>query len=321
MAHDPHLEANLLSAWLEGGLGTADSLRVTAHLNRCQECRRIAACAGSILPAAAPSHRQTWLPSLALAASLVLVAGLSWPLSRPWLRTPVPALPAPRATVALPATSLTAAVTKVPSARTRPAIHKPRTAPLVARQVSAPAPLPVDALPDPSADVNRLNFSPASTGFADQPPRFGAQQTLTAWGGATQNLPLSAAPSLASRLSYAGDEPLDFSQASTGSEPHPWGMGWADAPAGSAPSLRVAGLSMRVETAVDSVLWAASRNDQVFTSTDHGAHWRTVVLPGAAAAPATVVSIRFQNPQEGSIRDRRGATWLTHDGGITWARR
>lgn len=320
MARELHLEANLLSAWLEGGLGAADSRRVTAHLNHCRECRRIAACAGILLRDAAPPRPavRSWLPTLALAASLVLVAGLSWPLSRPWLLTRVPAPPAPAAAVALPVAAPAAAI--VPAARPRPAVRRPHPAPATVRRLAAPVLAPLAPSPAPPIEVTSINFPPASTGFADQPPQFGARQALSAWGGATRSLPLAASPSLASRLSYASDDPLDFSQASVGGALNPWGMGWAGAPAGSAPSLRIAGVSMHVETAVGGVLWAASRNDQVFTSADHGAHWRAVTLPSASAALALVVSITFQNAQDGSIRDRRGATWITRDGGTTWSR-
>jgi hypothetical protein len=323
MAPDQHPDANLVSAWLEGGLGAADRERVTAHLNRCRECRQITACAASLLRDAPAPWRTApfWSPKLALAASLLLVLGLSWPLSSPWLQARVPVAPSPQLTMASPAAPLAAPVAiavKLPHPRLMK--HQPNVRRLTTRPVTMPMAPAVAVSPVAPAVVSNISLAPPSTGFADQPPRFGAQQALAAWGGATQALPISSAPSLASRLSYAGDETLDFSQASMGSALRPWGMGWTDAAAGAAPSLRIAGLSMRVETAVGSVLWAAARNDQVFTSADHGAHWRPVVLPGAAAASASVVSITFADAQTGSIRDRRGATWLTHDGGITWTR-
>ena len=318
MAPDQHLDANRVSAWLEGGLGAAERVRVTAHLNRCPECRRIAACAGILLwDAARPPRRaaQFWLPPLALAASLVLVAGLGWP----WLQTQVPAVPAANPTLPPPAAVVTSP-TAAKVAQPRLAKRKPHSAPVTARPVALPMAPPAAAAQVPPTVVSSIHFSPSSTGFADQPPQFGAQQALTAWGGTTQALPISSPPSLASRLSYASDETLDFSQASTGSALNAWSMGWADTAAGAAPSLRVAGQVMRVETEVAGLLWAAARSDQVYSSADHGAHWHAVVLPGAAQSPATVLSIKFQDPEDGSIRDRRGFTWLTHDGGITWAR-
>lgn len=319
MAPELHPEANLLSAWLEGNLSRRSAARVTAHLGACGECRRLAACAGLLVQDNVASSRRAfgaWRPRFALAAATVLVAGAAWSLGR---RPTVPDY-APVAT-SRPILTLTPAPVRVAAPRPRPLVHRAALVSRPAKPVRVIAlPPPPDLLPTLDA-VPAIHFTSANAGFSDQPAQFGAQQALAAWGGATQSLPVAPPPVIAARLSYAGDEPLDFSQATVDTGLNPWGLGWAGASAANAAPLRIAGIAMHVQAADAGSLWAASRTDQVYTSSDHGVHWRPVVLPGASQSPAAVASISFQNQREGVIRDRTGATWLTHDAGASWVRR
>jgi hypothetical protein len=75
----------------------------------------------------------------------------------------------------------------------------------------------------------------------------------------------------------------------------------------------------RVVSMIEGVVWAGGSNGALFRSTDNGQSWQKVVLSANGATEThTIVSIRFDTPQQGSIGTDNGATWTTSDGGESW---
>ena len=72
---DPHLDAGLLAAFVDGRLETAEAKKVEAHLAECADCRREAIEVRRLLPVTAPGWRWPAIGALAAAAVLVLVVG------------------------------------------------------------------------------------------------------------------------------------------------------------------------------------------------------------------------------------------------------
>lgn len=70
-ARDPHIEANVLAAFVDGRLGTADAAPVEAHLDECADCRRELIAVGRLL--STRSRRWSWSAGVLLAAAAVLL--------------------------------------------------------------------------------------------------------------------------------------------------------------------------------------------------------------------------------------------------------
>jgi len=83
----------------------------------------------------------------------------------------------------------------------------------------------------------------------------------------------------------------------------------------------VPGLRLRALANLGGIVWAAARTDQVFTSSDNGAHWHQITLPALAsnaAQPALVRSITLNGTSHVAIVAADGHTWITSDGGTSW---
>jgi hypothetical protein len=159
-------DAEVLAAWLEGGLSPDERALVAGHLSRCDACRRAVSLAATLEPApadpvdeallarlvAASRRRPAWRWAAAAAA---LVAGtLAVVFGRPE-KPPIPAAPVP-APVARTETAPPAPVPPAPLPE--PVVAAPPTPPVV--PPPAPPPAPVPAPPAPPA-VAKVETPPA----------------------------------------------------------------------------------------------------------------------------------------------------------------
>jgi hypothetical protein len=283
MGFDPHLDANLLAAWLEGGLTSRQRARVLRHIGECDDCRSWTACAQSahaglpareaLLPpqitlagAPAPGGYRRWLAPLSLAASAALVAAAVWRV-RPAV---VPKSPAAAPIHVLAAGTLPPA--QVPQPRLQAASATPAPRPRsfgVSRVAAVKALPPLVAAPAPAIQAPlqpRLDFAPLLTGFQDQPELPIANSSLASWDGAVNSGSGSATASDAVAITPAGTQ-----SAGTGAA-WPFASGFAsrggvsDGPL--APSI-ASGLG-----------WAISRGGEVLRSIGAGVWQAVPLVPG-----------------------------------------
>lgn len=350
-----HLDANVLSAYLEGGLNKQARRRVQAHLGDCAECRRWTLCAQSCTTLGpmvrARSQRLIWMAPLATAASVTLVVSAVW-LVRP---TTVQA-PTERAAVA-------ASVAATPAATQSKLPPAPRVLP--SRHLKAPAPTTLAGaeterlyLPPATSPVSgelpaAIDFTPLMTGFQDQAPMGVPRAQLASFtdphGTIATDAALPLAPNVAtpSATSFptspavSGFAGSNFTGANTLSSVNhdanvggpmapavSAGLGWAISRGGQvvrsigsgvwAAVPLVPGVRIHALSASDSNIWAAGLSNQVYVSQDHGSHWRVVHLPSIGNQTAPIQSIVFSDAHHGMITAANGRVWQTSDGGNQW---
>lgn len=80
--------------------------------------------------------------------------------------------------------------------------------------------------------------------------------------------------------------------------------------------------TFHVVSVVGSDVWAGGSGGALLHSSDGGQHWRQVPLvTGSGAETGTIVSIQFNDSQQGTVITAGGSRWSTSDGGITWTSR
>jgi Putative zinc-finger len=84
------------------------------------------------------------------------------------------------------------------------------------------------------------------------------------------------------------------------------------------PILGLAGSKMRVVSIMNGEVWVGGDNSRVYRSSDEGATWQEIPLPAKNGSAHTIVHIRFETAQTGTIDAADGTTWQTADGGNTW---
>jgi putative zinc finger protein len=72
---EPHLDASLVAAYVDGRAGSADVARIEAHLADCADCRREVIEVRRLLPGGTRRWRWSAAAALAAAAVLLLVVG------------------------------------------------------------------------------------------------------------------------------------------------------------------------------------------------------------------------------------------------------
>ncbi|HUX66372.1 MAG TPA: zf-HC2 domain-containing protein [Terriglobales bacterium] len=352
MVFEPHPDANLLAAYCEGALPADARQLVLAHLAACAPCRSVASgvAAAVGLPPTPPTPflapRPLWA-SLAAACLALAAAGLGpgfWPgFSQ---RPPQPAAAAPSFARLAPAPP--------PRSLARPRrLHPPRPPLPAPHALALPAGSPSrPTVPLPSAGAEfrpSIDFSPLMTGFLDQPPLRTPRGQLTAelasWTGSpsdpSPNPPLGtpavATPATLSTAAsvwpYANGFSSGLNQLPPSGPMAPSiasGLGWAISRGGQvlrsigagmwAAVPLVPGVRFTALFSSNATIWAGGRANQLFFSSDHGAHWRRVRLPGLGPHPPALSGISFSDPLHGQVAAADGSAWTTADAGLSWTK-
>jgi hypothetical protein len=80
--------------------------------------------------------------------------------------------------------------------------------------------------------------------------------------------------------------------------------------------------TFHVVSVVGADVWAGGSSGALFHSGDGGQHWSQVPLANASGAESgTIVSIQFNDAQQGTVITGSGSQWSTSDGGVTWTSR
>ena len=75
---------------------------------------------------------------------------------------------------------------------------------------------------------------------------------------------------------------------------------------------------MRVLSVANGEVWVGGENDRVYRSRDEGTTWLPILLPAKSGSPHTIIHIRFEAKNTGTIEAADGTTWNSEDGGTTW---
>lgn len=343
---DTHPSSDVLTAFAERVLSKGENQGVTDHLSHCAVCREVAFLASSAagkavaneedLKAAASAPRRRWSPRLVwsaiFAAVVLVVTGV---------------VVQQRFVAARPTTQL---ASKMANAPVLPSTEQQRA--VVAE------PVPETAVPSPSRETNRkppraktsaalaydaLGAPPQSATTAQQH----SAAPLAAGNSATQELPTiviggpvpAAVPPAPHVNSFAASEAQGTAAESTiarlGVAPqaamrsvgvaHPlWRItaeGHLEHFAGSVWTRVLAGESsgFRAVAVIGDEVWAGGNGGALFHSSDKGQKWgRVPVVTSVGTMTAAIVSIHFDDPQDGVVITEGGSRFSTNDGGITW---
>ena len=78
--------------------------------------------------------------------------------------------------------------------------------------------------------------------------------------------------------------------------------------------------AFRVVSVVGDQVWVGGNGGALFHSSDKGRQWgRVSVVTTSGTVTATIVSIQFDDPQNGLVITESGSRYGTSDGGITWS--
>jgi photosystem II stability/assembly factor-like uncharacterized protein len=75
---------------------------------------------------------------------------------------------------------------------------------------------------------------------------------------------------------------------------------------------------MRVVSVFDGEVWIGGDSSRLYHSTDNGATWNLIALPGKDGREHSIAHIHFQTAQSGTVGSDDGTVWTTSDGGSTW---
>lgn len=331
-----HPDADVLTAFAEGSLLERERLSVMGHLACCAECREVLSLSAVELPqpaqqlelvaAAAPfaaghTHRlklRVWLPWAAMAAGIVVACGVA--LHYEELRLAQGRLVA-RQQVTAPVVSSAVEQSPAPEPSQRVAPKRPasRTTPLPQQappqqQLAARAGAvreKYDAaqirLPESPVGDKAVSIQPSAMAAAQSTDLLGPKPPHNAAAFAGKMTGNSMATASVATIARAHWRINDQGQPERSFGEGPW-----------QPVLPGVNDKMRVLSISNGEVWVGGEDERVYRSRDEGATWQPVPLPARDAIRRTIVHIRFETPNTGTIEAADGTAWTTDDGGETW---
>ena len=77
--------------------------------------------------------------------------------------------------------------------------------------------------------------------------------------------------------------------------------------------------TLHAVSVVGDNVWAGGEDGALFHSGDGGQHWKRVpLISGSATETGSIISIQFENSQQGTVLTAGGARWSTSDGAVSW---
>ncbi len=348
-----HPDADQLTAFAENTLLPGERSGILAHLATCPSCREILRTAAAaaepesasiarpqLQPARSPLR--AWLPGMAIAASLIALAGSALLLyhatrsnvphtqtasnSRPALvaaQLPLPAsAPESHPAPAPPPPHLSAAKRRPSPPRARPSAG-PAPAVVIATQEApvqaqvAPTPLSLGVIagtapqtepaPARQAQISGLHGSMSAAKAASRGPaatRFEPRNAFAESSRAPASVmgQLVASPAVPAHWRIG-----DSGQIERSTEPGVW-----------QPVLTGQQVHFRVLSVSGADLWAGGDRLRLFHSADDGRAWLEVYLPSSADRTRAIAHIRVESQQKIIVEADDDTTWTTTDGGQTW---
>ena len=291
-----HPDANLLTAFVERSLKSAERVRVLEHLAACSSCREVvsfsAMPATSTVVSLAPSA-SSWLfwPALRWGAAVACVVVVGAVVTLHQKREPQ---------------QIAAVVTEGRSAAAR--IPEANTADQFARTHKAAASNPEDANHPvaPASPVEMADARPGSPLAAVVPGRakdaLAEPQNDQSDKFGTTNY--AAMTSLAPRWTLSADGTLQRSLDT--------GATWQTIVVSSKTVFRAL-------AANDLDIWVGGSAGALFHSSDAGEHWTQVrPIANGEALEDDIVGVEFTDTLHGKLTSSAEETWITADAGQTW---
>ncbi len=292
-----HPDPNLLTAFVERSLKSADRVRVLEHLSACSNCREVVSFSVQPETSSAVSLAPStfgWLswPALRWGAAVACVIVVGAVVTLHQKRQPQ---------------QMAAVITEGRSAEAR--ISEPRSADQIASTHKASAASPVDAnhpAVAPASPVEMADARPGSPLAAVVPGRakdaLAEPQNDQSDKFGTTNY--AAMTSLAPRWTLSADGTLQRSLDT--------GATWQTIVVSSKTVFRAL-------AANDLDIWVGGSAGALFHSSDAGEHW-TQVRPTAngEALEDDIVGVEFTDTLHGTLTSSAGETWITADAGQTW---
>ncbi len=330
-----HPDADVLSAFAEGALLESERGAVLAHLAGCAECRAVLSLIAEeprgiaeVRPFPVRRRPRVWIPWGAVAAGIAVACGIAlYRVERKPVYAPTtaqnqekPAAPPPQEIAQLQAPA------------NEPRTEKKKTASSAPEKSSKSAtPDRVDAMAGLQEDKNAtdlLKLAPGvASGGAPAAEKPKAEAQLRSRDLAVDTRTTAAFSSMAAAKSVAAGEVarsvVAQNEAAPVARPH-WRLNEEGQPQRAfgngawQPALAGGPAKMRVVSIIGDEVWAGGADSQVYRSADEGSTWRAVPLPVKNGAAHTIVHIRFETAQMGTIEAADGTSWQTADGGRTW---
>jgi Photosynthesis system II assembly factor YCF48/Putative zinc-finger len=348
-----HPDADLLTAFVERSLASAERARIMEHLAACAPCREVVALAAPemVEPEPQPSLEQTrWLRWTAVRWAVVSVT-VAMIVAAVVLRMPERTQhPIPVAT----SDAGTATVAKVPPVETKPAaepaqarrdqakaVPRPKAKGALADEkkkdgaapakkeaetfttapVSPTIAMPANSAPSPA--MNRAETVQAAEATADK--------SVTSQSGVGSGMMRQKTAEI-DRAGAAPQQALRMEKAAPGFKPVPVARPGAQARWSISAEGRLmrsadrgmtweqvsvpTGVVFRAVTALGDNVWAGGSGGALFHSYDGGSHWAKV-----SVTDDDIVRIEFTDAQQGSLTTSGGEVWTTRDGGQTWEKK
>jgi hypothetical protein len=291
-----HPDANLLTAFVERSLKSAERVRVLGHLAACSSCREVVSFSAmpetSTVVSLAPSA-SSWLfwPALRWGAAVACVVVVGAVVTLHQKREPQ---------------QIAAVVTEGRSAAAR--IPEANTADQFARTHKAAASNPEDANHPvaPASPVEMADARPGSPLAAVVPGRakdaLAEPQNDQSDKFGTTNY--AAMTSLAPRWTLSADGTLQRSLDT--------GATWQTIVVSSKTVFRAL-------AANDLDIWVGGSAGALFHSSDAGEHWTQVrPIANGEALEDDIVGVEFTDTLHGKLTSSAEETWITADAGQTW---
>ena len=349
--NSPHPDADQLTAFAENTLLDRERASILTHLAACESCRATLQLAAAVAPESTslpePQPRparlplRTWLPGVAIAASVLAIAGSSIllyhatrtnapptqtarttsPPPPPVATTPAPALSPTANTAPLSGTPKRlsarspvptpsgqpeeAKVSPPPTAKSTPGvISGPSTAPM-RQQAPSPPSEQVQAEAQIQAEMDGRRFARSAVKAAS--PNAAPRQPQNALAEESRSPNAMHGAFMATPAARAHFRINDAGQIERSTDP---GI-WQPVPIAQPIHFRVLSIS-------GEDIWAGGDRLRLFHSTDNGVTWIEVHLPVTADRTHAIAHIRVDSPQKLTVESDNGDAWTTTDNGATW---
>ena len=334
-ACERHLDAGLLTAFVEGTLARSHRDDVLNHLVACSDCNRLVALiapqreiAPVVQPVAARRGWFAWMPlrwAGAAAAAAVIVSAI-W-VGR--IDEPVAAPAAPLVAVEkAPAPSTTAQLSPGPAAALpgKPSTYQRSQQ---SRELAKAPALPLSAAPEAPAPPTFAESRPVVPGSIRDQSAF--QTSVISGVNPQQELPLTAAeplqlplkpdaapvtkPEVPAATARAIGPIWSVSDSGILQKSNDSGQTWATVPVPT-------GAPLHAVSVLGQDIWIGGDRGALYHSTDGGQSWVSVTLiSDGKTLDVDILRIAFSDAGHGWVATRSGDIWTTRDGGATWSRK
>ncbi len=330
----PHPDADVLTAFTEGALSEREREQLIAHLAICTDCREVLSIAASatpepviddtanVLPRLMHPPLRTWLPWVATAAGVVIVTLMVVLHERKQeFKTSLENYPnlAAMATAQPPAQPDKQLQTAIVEAA-KPTHKKPAPAPVAKATGSSKQAMDAviaseDREPSNGQEAIQQNPTPVTGVVGGALPAAAIPPTPVSPAASARRSPafasMSKAPLLTEARSLDGEH-LHWQINSSGEVERSIADGaWQ-------PVFQNEKSKMRVVAVFGNDVWVGGEDLRLHHSSDNGATWTLVSLPGKTSGEHTITHIAFQTHQSGTVEADDGSSWTTVDGGKTW---